>query len=535
MAMNPYMTTAQGYASHAHAHQLHNTQLYFTGRNPAARGDALPHQYNGPLQTNLPKLRPKIAPGSAASSTALTNDGLAPASSSVELPPQYYGPLHTTYGDPYYQHPTATHYPHPYGAAVYPSSHPYGHPQYVHHTFPLPTASQAPYVSVTHAPPVAYADMRTANAFGEGKLREPLVKERDTPNPMDGNPFSSLLASAVNMGTTVSTLWDDGLGGSDRQLHGDEAQYVAFVSAKHNRLDDMDRVLDEGLNPNVIDSSNYTMLMWAARCGAAECALALVKRGAIIDIKPKFESPTPLIIAAKHGSTEVARILLERLADPNLPDSKMHNPLLFAAANGSIQCIKLLLDHGSDPNWTATTFSQHQVVQTKGIDKEFRLHEGTREKIDWQEASAGKTSLQVAARFGHGQVVELLINHDANIAVRDEQGRTALCWAGLGGHVVALRSLLRARADVDSPDEDGNTALMWAVRSIHRDAVDVLVDAGANVNYESPFEKDRTPLTWAIQYADRKMVTQLKRKGAILSKQRAPDFCGYDASTCVVS
>lgn len=59
---------------------------------------------------------------------------------------------------------------------------------------------------------------------------------------------------------------------------------------------------------------------------------------------------TPLNIASLHGQVEVAKLLLDCGADPNLKARIGHAPLHNAARNGHIEVAKLLLDRGADIN-----------------------------------------------------------------------------------------------------------------------------------------------------------------------------------------
>ncbi len=58
----------------------------------------------------------------------------------------------------------------------------------------------------------------------------------------------------------------------------------------------------------------------------------------------------------------------------------------------------------------------------------------------------GNTALLEAARFGHDDVVRVLLTAGANIKARDKQGKTALMLAVQGGHDDVVRALKQAGA-----------------------------------------------------------------------------------------
>ncbi|MFP3959317.1 MAG: ankyrin repeat domain-containing protein [Spirochaetaceae bacterium] len=92
-----------------------------------------------------------------------------------------------------------------------------------------------------------------------------------------------------------------------------------------------------------------------------------------------------------------------------------------------------------------------------------------------------RTPLHWAARRGHEQVVELLLERGANVDAQDALGRTPLHVAV--GHPAVVRLLLENGAAVDSRDHLSNTPLHRAVRT--PEVVEALIEAGADVRAEN--------------------------------------------------
>src|SRR5262245_3232884 len=62
---------------------------------------------------------------------------------------------------------------------------------------------------------------------------------------------------------------------------------------------------------------------------------------------------SPLVLAAGRGHLEVVRLLLDRGADPNLPEegNAPHGRALYSAVYGKhLDVARLLLEHGANPN-----------------------------------------------------------------------------------------------------------------------------------------------------------------------------------------
>ncbi|MFY9224457.1 MAG: ankyrin repeat domain-containing protein [Blastocatellia bacterium] len=63
----------------------------------------------------------------------------------------------------------------------------------------------------------------------------------------------------------------------------------------------------------------------------------------------------------------------------------------------------------------------------------------------------------------------------------DNHNRTALIWAVIYKHKTLVQSLLELNAEINSKDENGFTALHWATLLRRYDLIKVLIDAGADV------------------------------------------------------
>jgi ankyrin repeat domain-containing protein 50 len=97
----------------------------------------------------------------------------------------------------------------------------------------------------------------------------------------------------------------------------------------------------------------------------------------------------------------------------------------------------------------------------------------------------GQTALHKAALNGHETVVRLLLDHNAEVDVKDEGGRTALHGAAFNGHEVVVRLLLDHQAEVDAKSENGRTTLHRAAFNGYETMVRLLLDHQAEVNAKS--------------------------------------------------
>lgn len=96
----------------------------------------------------------------------------------------------------------------------------------------------------------------------------------------------------------------------------------------------------------------------------------------------------------------------------------------------------------------------------------------------------GWTPLRSASWGGHTEVVKLLIKHpDIQIDLADKEQRTALRAAAWSGHEDILKALIAAGADVNSTDRQGRTSLIAASYMGHYEIVEILLENNADVNH----------------------------------------------------
>lgn len=105
----------------------------------------------------------------------------------------------------------------------------------------------------------------------------------------------------------------------------------------------------------------------------------------------------------------------------------------------------------------------------------------------------GTTALQWASRSGYLEVVQILLQHRANVNAQGGAHGTALQAASRGGHVEVVKLLLVYGANINALSWRYGTALQAASEGAHIYIVRILLEAGANVNtncgpYGSPLQ-----------------------------------------------
>jgi len=107
----------------------------------------------------------------------------------------------------------------------------------------------------------------------------------------------------------------------------------------------------------------------------------------------------------------------------------------------------------------------------------------------------GRTSLHIAAFYGHLKVTEVLIASGADVNAKDHVGMTALHAAVLSGGRQEVELLLEKKADINAKSESGQTALHLSAATGQPRLSKYLIEQGADP--QSQDADGKTPLFYA--------------------------------------
>jgi ankyrin repeat protein len=193
-------------------------------------------------------------------------------------------------------------------------------------------------------------------------------------------------------------------------------------------------------------------LIGAAEQGDVVAVQRLLAQGAQIDTQDAG-GRTPVLAATHANQVETVRALIQAGAEVNIRDQRKDNVLLYAGAEGLLDILRLAIAAGADTRLTNRF---------------------------------GGTALIPASERGHVEIVrELLTHSDVDVNHVNNLGWTALLEAivlsdGGAKHQQIVQLLIDHRADVNLPDKDGVTPLQHARNRGYDTIAGFLQRAGAH-------------------------------------------------------
>lgn len=275
-----------------------------------------------------------------------------------------------------------------------------------------------------------------------------------------------------------------------------------FAAARHNACTLAEFALDRGSNAN-FGPCSHTALHEAIFHRHIDMVKLLVARGAHIESESRH-SMTPLHRAvSQSGDISLVMFLLWKGARIEARDEYQKTPLYHAVTTGNLDVVRYLLENGA------------------------RTSSGPRDSLPIHAATAGEYS----------DILELLLEHGADIAAQNDKGDTALHFAAKcevkinpprHGFRDCISTLLRGGLLVDVRGNHGETPLHRASSQHRSDIVKRLLQEGASVTAEAD---NGTPLHYAIHRVRGPgivrpacdVVNSLLDSGAVVNFQRQSD------------
>ncbi|XP_069000596.1 ankyrin-3 isoform X9 [Embiotoca jacksoni] len=328
------------------------------------------------------------------------------------------------------------------------------------------------------------------------------------------------------------------------------------VASKRGNSNMVKLLLDRGSKIDAKTKDGLTPLHCGARSGHAQVVEIMLDRGAPILSKTKnglsplhmatqgdhincvqllllqHDVPvddvtndylTALHVAAHCGHYKVAKLIVDKKANPNAKALNGFTPLHIACKKNRVKVMELLLKHGASIQ--AVTESGLTPIHVAA----FMGHENIVNALTHHGASPnttnvrGETALHMAARAGQADVVRYLLKNGAKVETKSKDDQTALHISSRLGKVDIVQQLLHCGASANAATTSGYTPLHLAAREGHQDVATMLLENGASLS--SSTKKGFSPLHVAAKYGKMEVASLL------LQKRAAPDAAGKSGLT----
>ena len=290
---------------------------------------------------------------------------------------------------------------------------------------------------------------------------------------------------------------------------------VDLYSSEKSALQGVQSFIDAGVNLNMRDKEENTILILVAQRGYAKAVKALIKAGANVNLQNK-DGNSALIWAAYHGDLNLVKQLMKAHADKDL-QTKYNETALEIAARKGFKDVEEYLTHPEENSEE----NADEVVDENEIEPADDVVEETEEPEQEVQETPAEEPQQEQIDMPEAEMPEPEINEPE---VAEPQKAVAKQKKGLFGGIKQAfmkhwffswrkidwnkstpekmlqkaKDLVRAGADVNARDEDGLTPLMYFAELGNKDAVKFLIAHGANVNAKE--EDGETALMHAAYY-----------------------------------
>ncbi|XP_078252093.1 poly [ADP-ribose] polymerase tankyrase-1 [Rhinoraja longicauda] len=306
-----------------------------------------------------------------------------------------------------------------------------------------------------------------------------------------------------------------------------------FEACRNGDVLRVKRLVDSGnVNAKDMAGRKSTPLHFAAGFGRKDVVEHLLQNGANVHARDDG-GLIPLHNACSFGHAEVVSLLLCHGADSNARDNWNYTPLHEAAIKGKIDVCIVLLQHGADPNIRNTDGKTAQDLSDPSakavLTGEYKKDElleaarsGNEEKLMALltplnvncHASDGRktaephpislrcrngnmsTPLHLAAGYNRVRIVQLLLQHGADVHAKDKGGLVPLHNACSYGHYEVTELLLKHGACVNAMDLWQFTPLHEAASKNRVEVCSLLLSHGADptlVNCHGKSAMDMAP------------------------------------------
>lgn len=121
-----------------------------------------------------------------------------------------------------------------------------------------------------------------------------------------------------------------------------------WYAAQHDDLERVEKLVRQGVSPDIRDKAGYSPLHYAARAGHNRICHYLLAAGAAVDAVTRAGQATALHRASSAGQDAIVSLLLQCGGKPELKDADGKTALHRAVEQNHVNTAKILLEANPD-------------------------------------------------------------------------------------------------------------------------------------------------------------------------------------------
>ena len=347
----------------------------------------------------------------------------------------------------------------------------------------------------------------------------------------NGNTALILAAKSDDSNDIVDQLLTRGADSSIKDYEGGGTALMRAVDS--GQTSTVEIFLNHNVETNCLDDLGRGLLHSAAANENGTIVRLLIDLGLDKNAQDK-KGRTPLHDASRHGQPEIAKLLLDLGANPYITDESERTPWTVAWQNGKINVMRVLEEKenksnkprsDSDPYpnakalpaWSAVKLGRRDLVSSMIVEE--------KNKIFHIDPDSSDTALHCAVACDQPDMLQMLLHASMSPDSVNDYFRTPLHLAALYGNVRATKILVDHDAQLDLRDQWGATALFIAQAGNFIEVALLLIEAEALIDKKISVQ----PMFFAaVEYGRKKAVEILIQKGADVLKKNLADKTALD-------
>lgn len=288
-----------------------------------------------------------------------------------------------------------------------------------------------------------------------------------------------MLAIAFQSSDVVSVLLE---AGASLESRNKEQRTPLMLAAEYNNVEALSMLIAAGATLESTDDAGLTALAIATDSNSTEAAKELLRAGANAFHADKRKRSV-IVLAVSNGNKEIVRMLSEA----GVPVDRAaygHDPFTLATLGKDTEMMALMLELGADVNCRNQHTQRtplHMATDYEVLPSvKFLLEHGANPNL---QDNRGRTALIFLAEndSGNTRILQLLVDADADMDVKNNKGWTALMLAAEKNNTTLVQQLIQGGADLEVENQGQYTALAIALLNNAAEAAAILIGSGADI------------------------------------------------------